>query len=63
MRERAARMAVEARRDPVTRLGALPRTAAQLGGCSGGVANVGQARRDRRRYPARHHDRGHAANR
>jgi transposase len=43
LRERATRMAVEARKDPATRSGAIPRIAEQLGGASRDVAGVGPA--------------------
>jgi transposase len=40
LRERSTRMAVEARQDPVTRAGALPRIAKQLGIKPGDVAQL-----------------------
>ena len=47
LRERATRMALEARRDPATAWGAIKRIADQLRRSSRGAADLGQAGRDR----------------
>ena len=65
LRERATRLAVEARQDPAWRAGALQRIGERLGRAArdqpGDVAGRGEAGRDRRRAGARDDDRGGAA--
>ena len=56
LRERATRMAVEARQDPATRSGALARVAGQLGINPETLRNWVTGR-DRRRGPAGHDSR------
>ena len=55
LRGRATRMAVDARRDPGARSGAIPRIAAW--GSSGDFTELGSPGRGRWRGPAGHHDR------
>ena len=56
LRERATRMAVEARRDPATRAGALARVVAKHLDQPRDVAQLGDAGGDRRRRPPRNDD-------
>ena len=61
LRERAIRMAVDLRRDPATRSGALRRVGEQLGINPETLRNWVRPGRDRRRPPSRrHHGRGSA---
>jgi transposase len=53
LRERAIRMAVDLRRDPATRTGALRRVGEQLGINPGTLRNLGLPGRDRRGPPPR----------
>jgi hypothetical protein len=57
LRERVTRMAVDARREPATRSGALKRIGEQLGINPRDAAQLGGLGRDRRGHPAGHHDR------
>jgi transposase-like protein len=56
LRERATRMALEARQDPATRAGAIKRVADQLG-MHPETLELGAAGRERRRCPTGHQDR------
>lgn len=56
LRDRATRMAMEARRDPATRPGTFRRVGEQLEINPSDSAQLGPAGRDRRRPPSRHHD-------
>ena len=53
LRERATRMAVDARKDPEVRVGAMRRIADQLGIHRRGATDVGDQSRDRRRVAPR----------
>jgi transposase-like protein len=57
LRERATRLAVDARRDPATRTGALKRIGEQLGINAETLRKLGDPGRGRRGASARHHDR------